>query len=236
MKTIKYLIVDDEPLAHKSLEVLLNNYEQIEKMGNCYNAFKAITFIKENNPDLLFLDMDMPDLNGIELLKNINQPIKVVITTAHPSYAIDGYEFGVIDFLSKPITTERLFKTMIKIMDTFSNMEEVEKSKQKNAQKEFDYIFGTADKKIFEKIYFNDITYIEKKGNYLYIHTTEGKSYFHLTSLKSIIGILPSEEFTLVNQSVIISKSKADCTDGKNVVINDEIVFKVSPSYSKNVL
>jgi DNA-binding LytR/AlgR family response regulator len=241
METIKYLIVDDEPLAHQSLGVLLKNYDQLQCIGNCYNAFKALSFIKENKPDLLFLDMDMPDMNGMELLKAINKPINVIITTAHSDYAVQGYEFGVIDFLVKPIKAERLFKAMTKVFDVFSkvNTNIVEKTEKKEEtqfiNEKQNYVFGTLDKKIFEKIYFDDILFIEKQGNYLYIHATNGKAYYYLTSLKTIMSILPKEEFTFANQSVIISKSKVDCPDGQNVVVKDNLVFKVSPNFQDKI-
>ncbi len=235
MNPINYLIIDDEPLAHKSLELLLKNYEQLQCIGNCLNAFKAIAFIKENKPDLIFLDMDMPDMNGMDLLKNINQPINVIITTAHSDYALEGYDYGIIDFLVKPIKAERLFKAITKVFDIFNNITEknknIEKSISNNETQ--NYVFGTIDKKIFEKIYFNDILFIEKIGNYLYIHTTNGKSYYYLTSLKTIMSILPKEEFSFINQSIIISKSKVDCPDGQNVVIKENLAFKISPAFKE---
>jgi len=232
METIKYLIVDDEPLAHQSLEILMKNYDQLKCIGNAYNAFKAFTFIKEHKPDLLFLDMDMPDMNGMELLKNLMQPIKVVITTAHPVYALEGYDYGVIDFLLKPIKAERLFKTMGKIIEVFSNAALLEKNSTSDITEEKqDYVFGTVDKKIFEKIYFDEIRYIEKVGNYLYIHASNGKSYYYLTSLKTMKSILPESEFSYANQSIIYSKSKIECPDGKNIVIKENLVYKISPDY-----
>ena len=232
MKIIKYLIVDDEPLAHKSLGVLLKKYDYLHCIGNCYNAFKALSFIKENKPDLLFLDMDMPDMNGMELLRSINHPMKVIITTAHSDYAVHGYEFGVIDFLVKPIKAERLFQAMTKVIELFSNEAIIKKEgESKAAEEKQNYVFGTPDKKKFVKIYFDEILYIEKIGNYLYIHSTDGNSYYYLTSLKTIKSILPEDEFLYANQSIIFSKTKIKSVDGQTIVINDDLVFKVSPGY-----
>jgi len=232
MERIRYLIVDDEPLAHKSLAILLMKYDYLHCIGNCYNAFKAISFIKENKPDLLFLDMDMPDMNGLELLKNISHPIKVIITTAHSDYAVYGYEHGVIDFLVKPIKAERLFKAMTKVVEIANNEVIIKKDIEvKIAEEKQNYVYATPDKKRFVKIYFDEILYIEKIGNYLFIHSTDGNSYYYLTSLKTIKSILPEDEFLYANQSIIFSKNKIKSADAQQIVINDDLVFKVSPGY-----
>ncbi len=234
METIKYLIVDDEPLPHQALRILLKNYEQMQCIGNCYNAFKALAFIKENKPDLIFLDMDMPDMNGMELLKNINQPIKVIITTGHSDYAIQGYEFGVVDFLLKPIKAERLYKTMTRVFESFTSFNEIRN--EENSDSENDkrvYVFGTDIKNKVKKIFLDEILYIQKNGNYLDIHSCNGEVLQYMNSLKTIIRILPEEDFSYANQSVIISKKNVKSIEEKNVVINDKIVIKVSPGYLK---
>lgn len=231
MEIIKYLIVDDEPAAHQTLGLLIKNYEQMKCIGNVYNAFKAINFIKDNKIDLIFLDMDMPDMNGMELLKNLPPEIKAVIITAHPAYALEGYDYSIIDFLVKPIKPERLFKTMTKIIEVFSNAALLrEKGRSITVEGNNGYIFGTADKKNFERINFGEINYIEKTGNYIQIHIDKG-DFFHLTSLKAMKSILPEDEFLYANQSIIYSKSKMDCPDGKNLILKDNHAVKISPGY-----
>ena len=228
METIKYIIVDDEPAAHKVLGILLKKYESLECTANCYNAFKAIEFLNENKPDIMFLDMDMPDMNGMELLKNIKQPIKVIITTAHSGYAIQGYEFGVVDFLLKPIKAERLFKTMTHIFDIFKTMaipagKEIAITNVENGP----YIMATPDKKEYVKVYCSTILFIEKKENYSYIHTTSGENFYKLCTLKEIFAEL-GEGFVYANKCIIIATDKAESPDDKTVLINDRTGYKIS--------
>ncbi|MEH6537997.1 MAG: response regulator [Psychroserpens sp.] len=116
-----YLIIDDEPIAHRIIEKYCENLPHLEKKGNCYNAFEAMQFLNEHTIDLLFLDLNMPKLSGFDFLKTLSNPPKIIVTTAYKEFALEGYELNISDYLLKPFSFERFIKAINKTIDTNEN-------------------------------------------------------------------------------------------------------------------
>lgn len=200
MKT-KCIIVDDEPLARELIRghvQKLENFEIIEECGNAMNAMEAL----RNQPvDLMFLDIKMPQISGIEFLKTLKNPPKVIITTAYSQYALDGFELDVVDYLMKPVTFERFFKAINKYYA--SKNQQIISLENENSFDEQAFIYVKENKKII-KIYLKEIHFIEGLNEYIRIHT-DNRRVVVKSSLLAIEKKLPSELFIRVHKSYIVS-------------------------------
>lgn len=199
---IKCIITDDEPFARKGLQGYIEQIDFLELKGVCENAVELNSLLKKEEVDLLFLDIEMPYVTGIDFLKNISHPPKVVFTTAYEKYALQGFELEVLDYLLKPISFERFMRAANKAFDYF---------RQVPAAGE-DYIFVKADSKL-EKIHFSDILFIEALENYVAIYTREKKIISHLT-LKMIQEKLPAGAFIQPHKSYVVSIGKINSIEG----------------------
>lgn len=200
MKT-RCLIVDDEPLARELMRGHIEKLESFEVVEECDNAMKAMNALRNHHVDLMFLDIKMPQMTGIDFLKNLKRPPKVIITTAFSQYALDGFELDVVDYLMKPVTFERFFKAVNKYFQSglFEPVElEGENGIEKNA-----FIYVKENKKII-KIYLNEIHFIEGLNEYIRIHT-DNRRVVVKSSLHHIENRLPSELFIRIHKSYIVS-------------------------------
>ncbi|MCF8346141.1 MAG: LytTR family DNA-binding domain-containing protein [Bacteroidales bacterium] len=200
MKT-KCIIVDDEPLARELIRGHIGKLENIEVAGECENAMEAIEVLRNNHIDLMFLDIKMPQITGLEFLKTLKNPPKVIISTAYSQYAIEGFELDVADYLMKPVTFERFFKAINKYFATRTHKDvslEKESGMDQNA-----FIYVKENKKII-KIYLKEILFIEGLNEYIRIHTDTSRVVVK-SSLQSIENKLPSEQFIRVHKSYIVS-------------------------------
>ena len=217
------IAIDDEPLALDLLEEYIKKIPYLKLLGKFNNAFAAIEFLQKEKVDLLFLDIQMPDINGIQLLKSLKQPPIVVFTTAYDKYAIDGFNLDVLDYLIKPIPFERFFKAVNKAqeyhsqknnlslqMDSFVNKEKLEQQ----------FLFVKADYEMV-KINFKDILYIEGLKDYIKIYTGE-KPILTLQSLKAMEERLPKKNFFRVHRSYIISFDKIKSVQKSNIKIGEK--------------
>jgi DNA-binding LytR/AlgR family response regulator len=200
---IKCIVTDDEPFARKGLQGYIEQIDFLELKGVCENALELNSLLKKETVDLLFLDIEMPYVTGIDFLKNITEVPKVIFTTAYEKYALQGFELEVLDYLLKPISFERFLRAANKAFDHFRG--------QQAAAGE-DYIFVKADSKL-EKIHFTDILFIEALENYVAIHTREKKVIAHLT-LKMIQEKLPSGAFIQPHKSYIVAIGKINSIEG----------------------
>lgn len=214
---LKCLIVDDEPLAHQILEKYISSLGTLELVKKCSNALEAIEYLNENNVDLIFLDIKMPDLTGIDFLKTLSKKPKIIITSAYSEYAIDGYEYSVTDYLLKPFSFERFLKAVNKVFETVSPEISVDSKKTGDDR---GFIFVKCDK-INHKLYFNEIDYIEGFGNYVKIFTKKGMLVTSVT-LSNIENKLPEETFVRVHKSFIVSLSKIDEIEGNIIRIGNK--------------
>jgi DNA-binding LytR/AlgR family response regulator len=200
MKT-RCLIVDDEPLARELIRGHVQKLENFEIVAECDNAMKAMDSLRSHHIDLMFLDIKMPQMTGIDFLKTLKRPPKVIITTAYSQYALEGFELDVVDYLMKPVTFERFFKAINKFFQSStSDTVEVEGG---NGINEEAFIYVKENKKII-KIYLKEIHFIEGLNEYIRIHT-DNRRVVVKSSLHSIEEKLPSEQFIRIHKSYIVS-------------------------------
>jgi len=187
MKKLSCIIVDDEPVARKILHEFVDNTPFLDLQGQFENATKAEAFLKNNETDIIFLDIEMPKVSGLELLQKMHIESLVILTTAFPKYALEGYELDIIDYLLKPILFSRFLKAVQKAKDYYQMKNFAIGTQQPS------YIFIKSEKRI-EKIEMNDILYAESIGNYVSICTESKKIIAYLT-MKSLESQLPLDEF-----------------------------------------
>jgi len=215
MKTLNCIIVDDEPLARKGLEKYVGQIDFLNLKAVCKNAMQANTILKEQTIDLLFLDIEMPLLSGINFLKTTVNAPPVIFTTAYPKYALDGYQFDVIDYLLKPISFERFLQAANKALRLAS-------PKKEETPTEKPYIFVKTDKQLV-KLNIADILYIEGLQNYILFHTTTEK-IMALVPMKNTFDLLSPEDFIQIHKSYIVAKNKVEAIVGNQVSINNKLL------------
>ena len=211
------LIVDDEPIAQQILEKYICQVEVLELVGMCSNAFEALNYIHRHPVDILFLDIKMPTLSGVDMLKTLNQTPKVILTTAFSEYGVESYEYGIVDYLLKPISFERFLKAVNKIILTENPAANVQQS-QDGVPPLSSFIFFKADKKI-HKYYFKDILFIEGSGNYVKIHAVQGSPLLVLDKLSDLVEKLPNDQFIRVHKSYIINVAHIEQIQGSSISI-----------------
>jgi DNA-binding LytR/AlgR family response regulator len=201
---IKCIITDDEPFARKGLQGYIGQIDFLDLKGVCENAVELNSLLKKEPVDLLFLDIEMPYLTGIEFLKQLPAPPRVIFTTAYEKYALQGFELEVLDYLLKPISFDRFLRAANKAFDYFRL--------QQSPSVTDDYIFVKADSKL-EKIAFADILFAEALENYVAIYTREKKIITHLT-LKMLQEKLPTTAFVQPHKSYLIAIDKIGSIEG----------------------
>ncbi len=204
---IHCLIIDDEPLAIEVLETHLSHFDDLHLVGKCSNAMEANKLLEKEQIDLMFLDIHMPKISGIEFLKTLKNPPLVILTTAHQEFAMEGYELDVIDYLLKPISLKRLMKAISKVK------ERVEISIPSSQPKNNDYFFVKADKKLL-RINYDDIIYIEGLKDYVMIHL-KSKRVVTLQTMKHLEEHLKAYHFTRVHRSFIVNTNKISAISGQ---------------------
>ena len=200
---LKCIITDDEPIARKGLQNYVERIDFLELVGVCEDAIQLNNQLKSQQADLLFLDIEMPYMTGIELLNSLSNPPKVIITSAYAEYAIKGYDLEVSDYLLKPISFDRFLKAVNKVYGQLIS------SQTPVVQ---DYLFVKTSLKL-EKIRFNDMRFIEGVENYVAIYTSDGKIITH-TTLRTILQKLPPERFVQVHKSYLVNIDKIDSIEG----------------------
>jgi DNA-binding LytR/AlgR family response regulator len=226
---IKCIIVEDETLAQNVIQSHLQKTEQFELVGICSNALEAKEALNKQDVDLIFLDIQLPGMTGLNFLRNMQNPPLVVLTTAYSEYALESYEFNVIDYLLKPISFERFSKTINKIVEG-KLLNSVSKENEKTFR---DHIFIKSNNKFF-KVNFSEIIYIEGMKDYLKIHTTDYKLVTHQT-LSEMEKILPEKQFIRVHKSYIISLAHIKSIYGNNIEMNKASV-PIGINYKERVM
>ncbi|KOH43035.1 LytR/AlgR family response regulator transcription factor [Sunxiuqinia dokdonensis] len=209
---IKAIIVDDEPLAQNVILQFANEIPGLEITCVCNNALEASSKLKENPVDLMFLDVNMPRLSGLELLKNLTNPPLVVLTTAYSDYAMEGYELNILDYLKKPFSFERFFKAVQKAEDQL-----LLRQAHKN-ENDSNYIFIKANKKTI-RVEFKSICYIEGLGDYIKIHLKDKHLVTNL-SMKKMEELLPADQFFRTHKSYLIRLDQIQSIEGNLVNVN----------------
>jgi len=204
--TIRCLVVDDEPLARDVIRRYVESIPSLKLIGECGNAIDAMSFLQQQPVDLLFLDIQMPKLKGIDLLKIMTNPPKVILTTAHAEYALEGYELDIVDYLLKPIAFERFFKAVNKAFQFVRPVMETELPAPKEEPKKERYIYLRADRKMV-KVMLQDILYIESMKDYVKVVTNQG-TIITKQSISSMEAMLPETAFLRTHRSFIASVDK----------------------------
>jgi DNA-binding LytR/AlgR family response regulator len=227
---LKCLVVDDEPLARECITNYIKDVNFLELAGTCNNPVELTAAMGEQEVDLIFLDIQMPIINGIDFLRMTSKLPIVIITTAYPSYALEGFQLDVLDYLVKPITFTRFFKAVTKARDY---QQLLGKPNTMESQSEADYFFIKCDYK-YEKIYFRDILYIEAMHNYVTIYTQKGK-HMTLLYLKNIEEKLDKQLFVRVHKSYLVSISRIESIENNEIVIGPFRV-PISRNYRDEVI
>jgi len=205
---IRCIITDDEPMARKGLRGYIEKIDFLSLIGECKDAIQLNTMLKTEQTDLIFLDIEMPDMSGLELLSNLTNSPKIIIVSAYEQYALKGYEFDVVDYLLKPVSFDRFLKSVNRVHDLLLK-------EQKEAN---DYIFVKSDKQL-KKIQFKDILFIESMKNYVVIQTTTSKEIVY-TTLKQIYESLSQNIFHQTHRSYIINIEKVSAIEGNQLVLS----------------
>ena len=215
---IKCLVIDDEPPAREILIRHIAGVDALTLVGSCSNAVEAFTFLNDHQVDLLFLDIQMPQLLGTNFIRTLKNPPKVIFTTAYRNYAIEGFELDAVDYLLKPISFERFLKAINKVMQLNLGVESVPSiPKDDYTEATNSFLYFRADRKMV-KVFFRDILFIESLKDYIKIVTTS-KSIVTKYVLATLEEMLPSKEFLRIHKSYIVNIGKIDSYNADSIQI-----------------
>lgn len=220
MHTIKCLIVDDEPIARQIIEGYAKQYPLLEVVASCEDAMEARIQLQKQPIDLIFLDINMPVIDGIGFLKTLKKAPQVIFTTAYKEYAVDAFELSASDYLLKPFSFERFLMAVDKVAEKLVSVASAP-AENPPAQAD-DFMFIKSDNKIF-KVAFEDILFLEAFGNYAKVYLTD-KQLMPTTTLTSLEEALPKNQFIRVHRSFIINKNHISHIEGNRVFIKDHEV------------
>ena len=213
--TLNCIIIDDEPIARKLLQEYIEETDFLVLVGTAENPLKATKLVNELEVDLIFLDVNMPKMNGFQFLRSaVNLPM-VIMTTAYGQYALDGFEMAVVDYLVKPFSLERFLKAAQKAMD-LKLLKHKQAPAPKNDPEDF---YVKCDGKL-ERVVYDELIYVESMSNYVTLYTTNKKLIVYLT-MKGIQEKLPADKFLQVHKSYLINTSKVTTIDGRMINLGD---------------
>lgn len=209
-KQLKCIVVDDEPLARTGIKEYVAEVDFLEFVAEFDNPLKCASLLSEGKVDLLFMDIEMPKMSGVEFFKHLVQPPPVIFITAYPQYALDGFEVNALDYLLKPVSFERFFKAALKAKDFYE-------IRQSNLAPANDYFFIKADNKLV-RISYDELLFVEALQNYVSIQTASKKYICYLT-FKAVEDYLPSNRFVKTHKSFIVAADKITGIDGNDISI-----------------
>jgi DNA-binding LytR/AlgR family response regulator len=217
--TINCIIIDDEPLARKGLKEYVADVEFLNLVGDFENPVKATALLNKENVQLLFLDIQMPKITGIDFFRSLQHAPPVIFTTAYPQYALEGFDLNALDYLVKPISFDRFFKAALKAKEYYElrSQNAIAAKDEKES-----YFFIKADNKLV-KIFFDEILFVEALQNYVTIYTTDKKYVTYLT-FKSVEEYLPADRFLKTHKSYIVSASKIESIEGNDIRLGNHHV------------
>lgn len=230
---INVLIVDDEPLAQDVLETYIEKMPDLNLVQKCNNALEANEALKSNDIDLMFLDIQMPQLTGTDFLRSLVNPPVVIFTTAYSNYAVDGFELNALDYLLKPISLERFLKAankavaQIELKKAAATAGANSPKDEPEIQAEADFMFVKADKKLI-RVYYDDVVYIEGLKDYVIIRLKDTR-IVTLQTMKSLEQKLPSTIFKRIHRSYIVNLHKIDALMGNMVEVKEKGQVKHLP-------
>lgn len=214
---MKCIIVDDEPLAREGIELNVKEVNFLELVGQFNNPLAANNFLSENEVDLIFLDIQMPGMTGIEFVRSLKNKPLIIFTTAYAEYALEGFELDVVDYLVKPIRIQRFIKAVNKAKDIY-DLQNAETVVEVNNEE--DYIYIKSERK-YVRLFYKDIKYIKGLKDYVMIYTTNDKMMTAM-NIKTINSKLPPSIFARVNKSYIININFIDAIELDFILLGDE--------------
>ncbi len=227
---IRYIIVDDEPFAREGMQLNCDQVPFLEKQGEFGNAMLASEYLSKNEVDLIFLDIEMPGLSGLEFIKSMKRPPHIILCTAYPQYALESYELDVIDYLVKPIKFDRFYKAVLKVQD-YMELNQQPASDIDDYKESFMYI--KSDRQ-YVKVFYEEVLYIKGMKDYVVIHTKD-KKYMTSMNVKTIHAQLPSHMFARTSKSYII-QIKNITSIGTDTIYMDNLELPLGPSYKEDFI
>ena len=227
MKTLNCIVADDEPIARQIIESYIAEISYLSLEASCTNAFEVMEVLQQQSIDILFLDINMPKLSGLSLLKTMSQKPNVIITTAYPEYAVEGFELSVTDYLLKPFSLERFLQAVLKVKDKTRLIGELPKEEADSKS-----LFVKSDKKLV-KLELDEISHIEAYGNYIKIFTKVMVLTPH--TLTEFLEKLPNN-FLRIHKSFVINFDKLKLIDGNQIILENNTKLPIGKSYRKAVL
>lgn len=231
MNQRKCIVVDDEPVAREILESHLAKIDSIQVVGSCKNALEAFQLISKQEVDLIFLDINMPEISGLSLAKSINRNIKIIFTTAYREYAVDGFDLQAVDYLLKPVSFERLLQGVNKYLNETIHVHEL--TEHSILAEDNESFFVRSDRKMV-KIVCDDILYIESLADYIRIFL-KTKNVVTRETLSSIEAKLPQQDFLRIHRSYVVARRSIDSFTAEYVGIGDKQI-PISRTYKVDVL
>jgi len=216
---LKFIIIDDEPLAHEIIEEFCSMLPHLQLEKNCYNAMEAMQYLNENSVDFMFLDINMPKLRGLDFLRTLTNPPKTIITTAYKEHAIEGFELNVVDYILKPFRFDRLVKAVNKVSEIQTTKTIVKEVSTEATATRF---FVKGDKK-HHQIDLSDLLYIEAYGNYTKLFLKDEMIVSH-EKISHYEDMLTDGNFLRVHKSFIVAINKIKFIEGNRILINEHKV------------
>jgi two-component system LytT family response regulator len=225
---IRCIAIDDEPLALKQIVGYIRKTPFLELKAEFGSALKAVTFLQENEIDLMFVDINMPDLNGLDFVKSQSNPPKVIFTTAYSEYAVEGFKVNALDYLLKPIDYDVFIKSANRAHEWF----DLQEKKNINIESNETFLFIKSEYKVL-RINLSDIKYIEGMREYIRVHMASQQPIMTLVSMKKIEEYLPQNKFMRVHRSYIVNLDKITTIDRNRIIFDNSTYIPVSGQYNQ---
>ncbi len=226
---IKCIAIDDEPLALKQIGAYIERTPFLENVALCSSAFEALQYVRTGQIELLFVDINMPDLNGMDFVKSLEHKLPVIFTTAYSEYAIEGFQVDALDYLLKPISYAHFLKSANKAKAWF----DLNKKNPEVIQPNQDYLFVKAEHRLI-RIHLADIKYIEGSNEYIIIHLNKEKPVTTLMRMKNIESELPENLFMRVHRSFIVNLAHVKVIERNRIIFDEKIYIPVGEQYKDN--
>ncbi len=226
---IKCLAIDDEPLALQQISSYIDKTPFLESVALCHSAFEAISYLTNNEVDLMFVDINMPDINGMDFVKSLVNKPQIIFTTAYSEYAIEGFKVDALDYILKPISYAIFLKAVTKAKTWF----ELNLKQPETLQTTQDCLFVKSDYKLV-KILLSEIKYIESANEYIQINLINDKPITTLIRLKVIEEQLPKDKFMRVHRSFIVNLDRVKVIERNRIVFDQKIYIPIGDQYKEN--
>ena len=227
--TIKCIAIDDEPLALKQISSYVDKTPFLEAVALCKSAFDAMEYLAKNEVDLMFVDINMPDLNGMDFVKSLAQKPQIIFTTAYSEYAVDGFKVDALDYILKPVSYASFLKSANKAKTWF----ELNHRQSETIQTTQDSLFVKSEYKMI-RIFLSEITYIESSNEYIKIHLINGEPVTTLIRLKVMEEQLPKDKFMRVHRSFIVNLGRVKVIERNRIIFDQNVYIPVGEQYKES--